>query len=336
MPVRLKISAIVLAVILSCSATNEENTELIYLVSQSVFDGNVDLNCIYTPIDLVVDSEGNVFVLDIIQRKLLVFNEAGDFLYEFGKSGEAPGEFTNLYFNFDLDDSGLVYTIDNWNRINIFNNDGSYRSSIETSFGQIFDIAAVDSNRIYVNAFPRTLQLLNTSSVPAVLLLDADGNVMREVGILETNLENPGQKKMHFSCVIDTDEDNSIYYASLADYNVAKYDSSGICIWSVIGPCSLESYSVQHEDGSSLHPIIWDLDVNQDHVFILWAQGGNNSGYRIDVLDANNGEFAGYFYTQTPSEEKNMFIEIDGNDFYTVDYLNGIIYKYHMQEYDNT
>lgn len=325
-----------LVTLISCSHQNGDDSELVNLIPDSSLDGNADLNCIFTPTDLAIDSEGKVFILDVPQSKILVFNEQGDLLYDFGRQGEGPGEFSNLYLNFDLDDSGLVYLIDNLNWVNVFNNDGSYRYRFQADVGQIHDIAAVDSNRIYINAFPGAVNLLSISSVPAVIQLDANGDVIREIGLLETDLEDHRQRKMHFSCAIDTDEEKSIYYASLADYSVAKYDSSGVCIWSVIGTSSFSAYSEQHELGSSLHPVIWDLDVEQGQVFILWAQGGDDRGYRVDVFDADNGNFSGHFYTQTPSEMQNMFIEINDDYFLTVDYEAGIVYKYLMCDDDNT
>ncbi|MCK5034441.1 MAG: 6-bladed beta-propeller [Candidatus Sabulitectum sp.] len=315
---------------MACSEVQESLPEILYLETTMIIDSSSDLEHIFTAVDAVVDSHGKIFILDHVRMVILAFSKEGEFLYEFGGQGEGPGEFSSLYLNFDLDDSGLVYTINNCNSISIFNNDGSYRCEIDASVGQIFDIAAVDSGRIYVNAFPGVVQLFNTSSIPAVLLLDANGDVIREVGHLETDLENIGQKKMHFSCAIDTDENNSIYYASLADYHVAKYDSSGTFVWSVTGPSSFSAYSVQHELGSSLHPVVWDLDVDQGRVFVLWAQGGDHRGYRVDVFDAYDGEFTGCFYSQTPSDEKNMFIGIDGDDFYTLDFDYGVIYKYKM------
>jgi len=324
------------ATLISCTNRNGDRSELVNLIPDSSLDGNADLNCIFTPTDLAIDSEGKVFILDVPQSKILVFNEDGDFLYDFGRQGEGPGEFSSLYFNFDLDDSGLVYLIDNLNWISVFDNDGSYRYRFQANVGQVHDIAAVDSNRIYINAFPGALNLLSTSCLPAVLQLDATGDVVREIGLLETDLEDHRQRKMFFSCAIDTDEESSIYYVSLADYNLAKYDSSGVCIWSVIGSCSYTAYADQHEFGSSLHPLIWDLDVCQGQVFILWAQGGDDRGYRVDVFDSDNGNFSGHFYTQTPSEMQNMFIEINDDYFFTVDYEAGIVYKYLMCNDDNT
>ena len=98
----------------------------------------------------------------------------------------------------------------------------------------------------------------------------------------------------------------------------------------VKGPSPFAAFSEAHQEGSALFPVIWDLDVDEDRVYVLWAQGGDERGFRVDVFDAGDGELTGYFYTQTPSDEKNMFIEADGNDFYTLDYSYGIVYKYRM------
>lgn len=316
---------------LACNETSEVSTEIVSLETDMIIDGNVDLEHFFTPVDLAVDSEGKIFILDFQRMKILVFNYEGDFMYEFGGQGGGPGEFGGLYMNFDLDSRGLVYTIDNNNIIKIFNNDGSYRSRITPNTGQIFDIAALDSSRIYINCFPWGPSLLTSSSMPAVTLIDDSGSVIREVGILETDSEDLGERKMLFSCAIDIDEDNSVYYSSLSDYQVYKYDSTGAFVWSVEGPSSLSAYSEMHaEGGNALYPVVWDLDVNQNQVFVLWAQDGDDRGYRVDVFDADDGAFNGYFYTQTPSDEKNMSIEIDGNDFYTLDYDFGMVYKYSM------
>lgn len=313
---------------LACGNTEEVITEMVSLETNMIIDGNADLNHFFTPVDLAVDGEGKIFILDFQRMTILVFSEEGDFMYEFGRQGGGPGEFSSLYMNFDLDSHGLVYTIDNKNIIKIFNNDGSYRSRITPNTGQIFDIAALDSSRIYINCFPWGPSLLTSSSMPAVTLIDDSGSVIREVGIIETDSEDLGARKMAFSCAIDTDEDNSVYYTSLSDYQVCKYDSAGVVVWSVAGPSSLSAYSEMHAEGSALYPVVWDLDVNQNQVFVLWAQDGDDRGYRVDVFDADDGVFTGYFYTQTPSDEKNMAIEIDGNDFYTLDYDFGLVYRY--------
>ncbi|MCK5115381.1 MAG: 6-bladed beta-propeller [Candidatus Aegiribacteria sp.] len=317
---------------ISCGGSDPVET-IITLEQTMVIDGNADLNHCFTPINLSVDSEGKLFVLDFVSMKILVFSSEGDFLYEFGRPGEGPGEFHMLYFNFDIDESGHVYTINHPDRIEIFHNDGSYFAGITTDMGQIFDIAAVDTNRIYINGFPWGVGLINSTESPAVTLIDVNGEVIREIGHFDADMKNMsyGEKMVLMSCVIDTDDDLALYYSSAGDYRVNKYDSTGVFVWSVDGPCPFEAYFTDSNEGSTITPVIWDLDVEGDRVYVLWAQGGDERGYRVDVFSTDDGEPAGYFYTRTPSEaERNMFINVDGDDIYTVAYDDGIIYKYRM------
>ena len=303
--------------------------EIVTLEQTMVINGNADLNHCFTPINLTVDGGGKLFVLDVVSMNILVFSSDGDFLYEFGRPGAGPGEFHRLYFNFDIDESGYVYTINHPDRIEIFNNDGSYFAGITTDMGQIFDIAAIDTNRIYINGFPWGVGLINSSGSPAVTLIDGNGEVIREIGHFDADMENLnyGEKMVLLSCAIDTDEDYSLYYTSLGDYRVNKYDSAGVFVWSVDGPSPFEAYSTE----GTITPVIWDLDVEGDRVYVLWAQGGDERGYRVDVFSTDDGELVGYFYTRTPSEaEGNMFINVDGDDIYTVAYDDGIIYKFRM------
>ncbi|MCK5133925.1 MAG: 6-bladed beta-propeller [Candidatus Sabulitectum sp.] len=318
--------------LVSCSGQNENDEEIVSLTLDSVFDGNADLNCIYTPWGLVIDPEGKIFILDMIQNKILVFHETGDFLYEFGRKGEGPGEFNSLFFNFNIDEFGKVYTIDENSTIEVFSNDGRFQRSISISDGRIFDIAALDSSHIYVSKLPIGATLFNSSSNPAVILIDETGETIREVGLLQTESEDFTEKQAVFSCVIDIDQDKSLYYTSVAEYEVNKYDSTGTFIWATTGNCPFSSYSEQMPGyGHTITPVVWDLDVSGNKVFVLWGQEGTEAGYRVDVYDSSSGEFVGYFYSQTPSEERNTCIEIDNGQFYTADYSSGIAYKYNME-----
>lgn len=316
---------------LACGDSSEVGSPIFHLETDMIIDGAADLDHFFTPFDLAVDSEGKIFILDFQQMIILTFNDEGDFMYQFGGKGGGPGEFNNLFFNFDLDDNGLVYTVDVNNIIKVFDNDGSFRCTIKPSTGEIFDIAALDSSRIYINCFPWGPELMSNSRVPAVTLIDDSGSVIRETGVLETESDEIGMRRMLFSCAIDTDEDNSLYYTSLLDYEVHKYDSSGAFVWSEEGPSTLTAYSERNaEGGNLLYPVVWDLDVDRDQVFVLWAQDGDERGYRVDVFHTDTGEFTGFFYTGTRSEENSMSIEIEGSDFYTIDYDFGLVQKYSM------
>lgn len=142
---------------------------------------------------------------------------------------------------------------------------------------------------------------------------------------------NLHERKLLLDCVLDIDEDRSVYYSSVSDYRVFKYDSLGVLVWTAQGESSSEAFVVASEEsGSMLYPVIWDLDVSEGFVYVLWAQGGDDRGYRVDVFDSGTGEFTGYFFTGVPSETMNMCIEVDGDHFFTVDYDNATIHRYNL------
>ena len=328
---QLVLSSFILILLISCSTKDDEDGELIRLTLDFVFDGDADLNCIYTAVNLVLDSEGKVFILDTIQMKILVFDDSGDFLYEFGQKGEGPGEFNFPFLNFDVDEEGIVYTIDG-HMLKIFSNAGQFLRSANLHDGFIFDVAALDSTRIYVNKVPISAALQNSSSNPAAILVDASGATISEIGTIHADTDDFYAKWNLFSCVIDTDQDNSLYFTSVASYEVCKYDSSGTFIWATKGNCPFTAFSEPLPGYThTLTPVVWDLDVADDKVFVLWAQEGTEIGFRIDIYDSGNGEYLGYFYSQTPSEERNSCIEISNRQFYITDYSSGLAYKFNME-----
>jgi len=55
-----------------------------------------------------VSKEGTVFVADTGNNRIQAFTSAGQFLWQFGQSGEAAGEFRRP-MDLDLDSNGLLY-----------------------------------------------------------------------------------------------------------------------------------------------------------------------------------------------------------------------------------
>ena len=158
---------------------------------------------------------------------------------------------------------------------------------------------------------------------------------MGAYGHLGVDTENmPGWQRFGVSsCVIDVDDEGCIYYTSIVDYQIFKYDPNGNLVFSVEGvtPCEA-SYEPQPPYGMrTIVPVVWDLCVDGNRIYVLWAQGGDENGYRVDVFNKDSGEIQGYFFTQVPSEDRSMFIEVvDGTDFYTASYSDAVVYKFKM------
>ena len=98
-------------------------------------------------IDKLIIKNERIYLLDVMtsrsQKSLLVFDMNGKFLHKVGRQGRGPGEYP-MYINFNVNDKGevLIYDISNQN-IMIYDANGKYIKSIESSFG-IHDFTILD------------------------------------------------------------------------------------------------------------------------------------------------------------------------------------------------
>ena len=79
----------------------------------------------YGPRGVAVDAQGNVFVADTGNKRVVVTDSEGTYLYQWGHGGNEPGAF-NEPIGVALDAQGNVYVADTWNgRVQIFGRDES-------------------------------------------------------------------------------------------------------------------------------------------------------------------------------------------------------------------
>lgn len=79
---------------------------------------------------LDVDSEGNVFLFESVDRQIRKYNEQGTEILRFGRSGDGPGEFQTVATVGVLGDSVWVLETGNSRRrISLFNRNGDFVSS---------------------------------------------------------------------------------------------------------------------------------------------------------------------------------------------------------------
>lgn len=107
-----------------------------------------DVNYMFYRIrDVVVDSEGNIFVVDMSNFRIQIFDSNGKCLNTIGRSGQGPGEFeqpSQIRIN-NL--TGEIYVKDKVRALDVFNKKGEFIESIKMNYG-IQDFFPFEDNTI--------------------------------------------------------------------------------------------------------------------------------------------------------------------------------------------
>ncbi|MDH3974986.1 MAG: NHL repeat-containing protein [Deltaproteobacteria bacterium] len=83
------------------------------------------------PTDLVVNSKGNVYTVDGVNNRILVYSKDGSFLFGFGKSGSKAGEFKNPV-GIGISPKNDIFVADKDNkRIQFFSQQGKFKGIID-------------------------------------------------------------------------------------------------------------------------------------------------------------------------------------------------------------
>ncbi len=120
-----------------------------------------------SPIGVVVDSSGTIFVSDRGNHRIQTFDSQGKFLREWGGVGTANGEL-NRPMGLGISSNDLIYVADALNnRVQVFQTDGAWVETIGGAgtqpgqFGQPFTVSLLDDDTIVVSEFAyNRIQLL--------------------------------------------------------------------------------------------------------------------------------------------------------------------------------
>ncbi len=147
---------------------------------------------LFAPRNLAVGPDGNLYVLDSGNHRVVVFDQNGAVLRSWGNFGVAPGQF-NEPWGIVVDDEA-VYVADTWNhRVQTFRLDGEFVASV----GQSGTVAELGSESGGYFFGPRSLALVGEDQFLVtdtgnhrLQLYDRNGNFVRTIGQLGAN---PGQ-----------------------------------------------------------------------------------------------------------------------------------------------
>jgi uncharacterized protein (TIGR03663 family) len=110
----------------------------------------------YGPRDVAVDGTGRVFVTDTGNKRVVIFDQDGNYLSQWGGEGSQPGFFSEPV-GIDVDAAGNIYVADTWNqRVQVFDGDFVFQREwpVEAWYGQSVvnkPYLAVDTGgRVYI------------------------------------------------------------------------------------------------------------------------------------------------------------------------------------------
>ena len=92
---------------------------------QGYFSSRID-NSFNLAFDITVNSTGHIFVTDINQHRIMIFDSSGNYLNSFGSSGLGDGQFNNPK-GITVNSTDHIFVFDSYNdRIQIFDPSGNY------------------------------------------------------------------------------------------------------------------------------------------------------------------------------------------------------------------
>ena len=172
------------------------------------------------PRNLALGPDGNLYVLDSGNHRVVVFNNAGQILNNWGSQGSAPGQF-NEPWGVAVDEE-FVYVADTWNhRIQKFTLDGEYVTTIGQS-GSIADMGQESGGYFFgprsVLLLPDNQILVTDTGNHRLQLFDRDGNLIRVIGQQGVN---PGQ--FNEPVGLASDSLNQIYLADTWNARIQRF-----------------------------------------------------------------------------------------------------------------
>lgn len=195
----------------------------------NTLDENLAFN---VPSDIVLDDDGNIYILDAGNDRIQKFDPEGKFLASFGREGQGPGEFQSPT-SLDFDAEGNLIVADRRSRkIQIFSPEGSLLKTTAMTKSPLSRVYALNSGLLAtVGTLGYDIEAKDKGPLPKLIrLLDSEGNIQREFGdMFDYKHRMLNQRGNSFHFVVDSND--SIYLSFSYQNRIDKYSSEGKLLW---------------------------------------------------------------------------------------------------------
>jgi DNA-binding beta-propeller fold protein YncE len=207
------------------------------------------------PVGIAIDATGNIYVSDA--NRIQKFTSIGEHVLTFGSYGSQNGQFS-VPLGIAIDASGKIVVCDQNNRIQIFNNDGTYVNSFGSykaySSPELIGIAINASGQILVTDINNGVRVIG--SVPPAIaragtLPSGTLGTLSTFGSLGT-----GNGQLDYPYGVATDAAGNIYVADSGNNRIQKFNSDGTYV------SSFGSYGTENGQFNAPRGIAIDADGN--------------------------------------------------------------------------
>ena len=294
----------------------------------------------HKPCDIEVDSEGNIYVLDGGNYRVVKYDRDWNFITSFGRQGEGPGEFRDYQLVSEISGEKLFVIDDRYSTTAVFDLEGRFLYDLKLD--KFFpEFTPLNTGEFIVSGVSGSLRentakdVLNEGDVSLVYIQDEDGNKLREFGKARIYKErdfiwygNP------FSSVIDNN--GCIYIAFDYQNRIEKYSPEGQLLLSITRDLPFQESTRRDFDKPGLMMNVFSAGVYLDHKSRIWVIRYKNlepvpNGTIMDVYSPE-GILLTHVMTEKdilPNEKKL----IAGDRFFYVDvYTDMCVYEYRIVE----
>lgn len=256
-----------------------------------------------------VDSNNNIYISDIIGKKIDKFSKDGNFICSIGRIGQGPGEFSDVVPFFAVDSDEVLYA-SYLDKIIIFSSDGAFRENVyfpeRLKNWRVLDIKADAKDNVFLLFFHNL----------KFEIIKLDKNLKKFISIhknykraFDENHQSVSSAVGLFKPDFDFDSDNNIYITDNVDYIIYIYSQSGELLnqfqfpfkkldikkRDLIFPTFKGSETIKLPDShlktlKGIHkylPAIFGINVDNDKIYIWTSNQDNDYKFIIDIYDKN-------------------------------------------------
>ncbi len=173
------------------------------------------------PTDVVVDSEGNMYVVDEHKDRVIKTDSSGNYTLTIGNPSVADADGLAYAWGIDIDSSDVLYVVDGNNGVKKYDTAGNYLSTIgsygagDGQFDWPYDVAVDSLGNVYAS----------DQSLYRIQKFDSSGSFLWKAGA-----EGVGNGQFNSAdgpTSISVDSAGNVYVADPGNYRIQKFDSSG-------------------------------------------------------------------------------------------------------------